>query len=234
MNKTIGILGGMGPMATCDLMKKIIDNTDASCDQEHLRICVDSNTNIPDRTKAILAQGKDPRPEMIKSAVRLQAMGADVIIVSCNTAHYFLSDVEKCVDIPVLHMPRETAKELREQNVRTAVLLATDGTVQCGLYDRALKEQGITCVHPNAEEQQMIMSLIYDYVKAGKPYPHLEKIRAMQDRLAKQGVERLILGCTELPIAFAQLDAIIPTIDPTDVLARSAIRHTSNKLKKQI
>lgn len=234
MQKTIGILGGMGPMATCDLMKKIIDNTDASCDQEHLRICVDSNTNIPDRTSAILGQGKDPRPEMIKSAVRLRSMGADVIIVSCNTAHYFLSDVEKCVDIPILQMPRETAKSLREQGVKMAVLLATDGTLQSGLYDRELTDQGIVCIHPNAEEQQMIMSLIYDYVKAGKPYPHFEKIRAMQERLAKQGVESMILGCTELPIAFAQWDAIIPTIDPTDVLARSAIRHTNNKLKKQI
>ncbi len=232
MNKTIGILGGMGPMATCDLMKKIIDHTDAACDQEHIRICVDSNTNIPDRTAAILGQGKDPRPEMIKSAVLLQGMGADVLIVSCNTAHYFLEDVEKCVDIPILHMPRETAKELRRQGVRTAALLATDGTVQCGLYDQELKTQGIACVHPNAEEQQMIMSLIYDYVKAGKPYPYAEKIRAMQDRLAKQGVERMILGCTELPIAFAQWDTIIPTIDPTDVLAQSAIRCTSNKLKK--
>lgn len=234
MKKTIGILGGMGPMATCDLMKKIIDNTDASCDQEHLRICVDSNTNIPDRTAAILGQGEDPRPEMIKSAVRLQAMGADVIIVPCNTAHYFLGDVEKCVDIPILHMPRETAKALREQGVRTAALLATDGTLKSGLYDQELRDQGIASIHPNAEEQQTIMSLIYDYVKAGKPYPHLEKILAMQDRLAKQGVEKLILGCTELPIAFAQWDTIIPTIDPTDILAQSAIRYTSNKLKKQI
>lgn len=232
MNKTIGILGGMGPMATCDLMKKIIDHTDAVCDQDHLRICADSNTNIPDRTAAILKQGKDPRPEMIKSAVRLQSMGADVLIVSCNTAHYFLGDVEKCVDIPVLHMPRETAKELRKQGVRTAALLATDGTVQCGLYDQELKAQGIVCVHPNIEEQQMIMSLIYDYVKAGKSYPYPEKIRAMQERLAKQGVERLILGCTELPIAFTQWDTIILTIDPTDVLAQAAIRYTGNRLKK--
>lgn len=232
MNKTIGILGGMGPMATCDLMKKIIDHTDAACDQEHLRICIDSNTNIPDRTSAIIGQGKDPRPEMIKSAVRLQGMGADVLIVSCNTAHYFLDDVEKCVDIPVLHMPRETAKELQRQGVRTAALLATDGTVRCGLYDQELKAQGIVCVHPNIEEQEMIMSLIYDYVKAGITYPHVEKIRKMQERLKKQGVECMILGCTELPIAFAQWDTIIPIIDPTDVLAQSAIRYTGNKLKK--
>ena len=229
---TIGILGGMGPVATCDLMKKIIDHTDASCDQEHLRICVDSNTNIPDRTAAILGKGSDPRPEMIKSAVRLQGMGADVLIISCNTAHYFLEDVQKCVDIPILHMPRETAKELREKGARTVALLATDGTIQSGLYDQELKAQGITCVHPDAEEQKMIMSLIYDYVKAGESYPHVENIRKMQERLASQGVEYMILGCTELPIAFAQWETMIPTIDPTDVLARSAISYTGNNLKK--
>ncbi len=232
MNGTIGILGGMGPMATCDLMKKIIDNTEASCDQEHIRVCVDSNTNIPDRTAAILGNGADPRPEMIKSAVRLQSMGADVIIVPCNTAHHFLEDIGKCVDIPILNMPGETANELRKKGVRTVALLATDGTIQSGLYDQELKTQGIDCVHLNIKEQKMIMSLIYDYVKAGNAYPHVEKIRKMQERLVQQGVECMILGCTELPIAFARWDTIIPTIDPTDVLARSAIRYTGNKIKK--
>jgi len=232
MNKTIGILGGMGPMATCDLMKKIINNTDASCDQEHVRICVDNNTNIPDRTAAIVGNGKDPRPEMIKSAVRLQAMEADIIIVPCNTAHCFLSDVEKYVDIPILHMPRETAKLLHDQGIRAAAVLATDGTIQSGLYDRELKNVGIMPVYPDTEGQKLIMSVIYDYVKAGKAYPHPENILAMENRLVMQGAEIMILGCTELPIAFAQWDTVIPTVDPTDVLARSAIRYTNSKLKK--
>jgi aspartate racemase len=226
MNKTIGILGGMGPMATCDLMKKIIDHTEASRDQDYPRICVDCNTNIPDRTAAILGKGADPRPEMIKGAVRLQNMGADVIIVSCNTAHYFLEDVKKCVDIPVLHMPKETAAYLREQGVGTAAVLATDGTVKIGLYDQALRELGITPVYPDPEDQAMIMSVIYDYVKAGKDYPYPEKIEKMQQRLAEKGAERMILGCTELPIAFAQWETQIPTVDPTDILALAAIRFT--------
>lgn len=232
MNKTIGILGGMGPMATCDLMKKIIENTDASCDQEHVRICVDSNTNIPDRTAAILGEGKDPRPEMIKSAVRLQSMGADVMIVPCNTAHCFLPDVEKCVDIPILHMPRETARALQAQGVRIAAVLATDGTLRTGLYDQELTNLGITPIHPEPEDQKMIMSIIYDYVKAGKSYPYPERLAAMQERLARQGVECMILGCTELPIAFSQINTTLPTIDPTTVLAQAAILYTNNKLKK--
>ena len=89
MNPVIGIIGGMGPLATCDLMQKIIEYTDADTDQEHVRICVDCNTNIPDRTTAILHGGKSPVPELVKSAKRLEAMGAQVLIMSCNTAHYF-------------------------------------------------------------------------------------------------------------------------------------------------
>ena len=225
MNKTIGILGGMGPMATCDLMKKIIENTAASCDREHLRICVDSNTNIPDRTAAILGQGEDPRPEMIKSAVRLQCMGADVLIVPCNTAHWFLPDVEKCVDIPVLYMPEETAGVLSDRGIQTAAVLATDGTVQSGLYDRELKKRGITPVYPDAEEQKLLMSVIYDYIKAGKAYPQPEKLVRLQEHLAERGAECMILGCTELPIAFAQIPAILPSVDPTAILAKAAIRY---------
>ena len=231
MNKTIGILGGMGPMATCDLMKKIIDHTDAACDQEHPRICVDCNTNIPDRTAAILGHGEDPRPEMIKSARRLQDMGADVVIVSCNTAHWFLEDVEKAVSVPFLHMPRETAKALQAMAVKKAALLATEGTVRTGLYDRELKSLGIDCVHPDSREQQLLMSLIYDYVKAGRPFPHTDRIEKLQAHLAEQGVTCMILGCTELPIAFEPWNTVIPTVDPTDVLARAALRYVGCKLK---
>ena len=232
MNRTIGILGGMGPMATCDLMKKIIDRTEASCDQEHLRICVDNNTNIPDRTAAILGNGEDPRPEMIKSALHLQAMGADVIIVPCNTAHYFLPDVEKSVDVPFLHMPRETAKVLSAQGVRAAAVLATDGTIQSGIYDQELNALGITPIHPEPDAQKLIMSLIYDYVKAGKDYPYPEKLLALQENLQQQGAEAMILGCTELPIAFAGLETLLPAVDPTDILARAAIQCVGGSVKK--
>ncbi len=233
MNQTIGILGGMGPMATCDLMKKIIENTEASCDQEHVRIVVDNNTNIPDRTAAILGKGKDPRPEMIKSAVLLQAMGANVILVPCNTAHYFLKDIETCLDVPALHMPRETARLLFSQGVKRAAVLATDGTIQSGIYDRELEAVGITPIHPETADQQIIMTLIYDYVKAGKPYPFPEKLQAMQQRLLQQGVQCMILGCTELPIAFSAIQTIIPTIDPTVALAQAAIRFVNKNVKQQ-
>ncbi len=228
MKKAIGILGGMGPMATCDLMKKIIENTDAACDQEHIRIFVDNNTGIPDRTAAILAGGEDPRPEMLKSAKGLQAMGADVIIIPCNTAHFFWQDVQNAVEIPVLHMLRQTVGLLQVQGVAAAAVLATDGTIQTGLYDRELEKVGITPVHPDPEDQKMIMSVVYDYVKAGKDFPYPERIAAMEKRLAQQGAQCMILGCTELPVAFSRWETSLPTVDPTEILARAAVRFATD------
>ena len=97
VKKSIGIIGGMGPLATCDLMEKIIRNTKAACDQDHLHLYVDCNTEIPDRTKAILGEGQSPAPEMITSAGKLIGMGADLLMMPCNTAHYFYEELAQAV-----------------------------------------------------------------------------------------------------------------------------------------
>lgn len=229
MKKTVGILGGMGPMATCDLMKRIIEFTDAKCDQEHIHILVDNNTNIPDRTAAIVGGGQDPRPEMIKSAKRLEAIGADVIIVPCNTAHFFLEDVSKEVNVPFLHMPRETAKTLKEMGMKKVALLATDGTVKSGLYEKELEAMGIETICPDADQQKLIMSLIYDYVKASKEFPHPERLIELIENLKEKGAEGVILGCTELPIAFENIKMPLPAVSPTDILAKAAVRFSSEE-----
>lgn len=232
MKKTIGILGGMGPLATCDLMRKIIDHTEAANDQEHIHICVDNNTNIPDRTAAILHDGSNPLPEMIKSAVRLQAMGADVLVIPCNTAHFYLEEIRKYIDIPILSMLQETANYLHSQGVHCAAILATDGTIQCGLYDAVLEGANISPMHPDEEEQKLVMSLIYDCVKAGKACSDTQEIYAMEKRLSEQGAQVIILGCTELPVAFAQWENCIPVVDPTDILAMAAIRYAGGRIKE--
>lgn len=231
MEKAIGIIGGMGPMATCNLMEKIIRHTDADCDQEHIHIYVDCNTNIPDRTAAILKHGDDPIPEMIKSAHRLQFMGASVLIMPCNTAHYFLPQLKAHVDIPILNMLQETATYLREQGFQTVAVLATDGTIETKLYDKALKQEGITPLYPDPQEQALVMSLIYDCVKAGKACPYPEKVIRMCEHLASQGAQALILGCTELPIAFSAIPVSTKTIDPTEILAKAAVRFLDHTVK---
>ena len=111
--KVIGILGGMGPLTTADLFQKITLHTAASCDQDHPRVCIDSTTNISDRTAALLHGGADPVPEMVKSAQRLESIGADLLIMPCNTAHNFYDAVASSVSIPVLHMIAITRDALK-------------------------------------------------------------------------------------------------------------------------
>lgn len=140
MKKTIGIIGGMGPLATADLFRKIVMMTDAKCDQEHPRVLIDSNTNIPDRTAAILSGGENPLPQLACSARTLERAGADVLMMPCNTAHYFYDGVCAATKLPVLHMLRLTAEEIDRRRIKTVGLLATDGTIQTGIYERLFEE----------------------------------------------------------------------------------------------
>ncbi len=226
MLKTIGIIGGMGPAATVDLMNKIIRMTDAQDDQHHIPVLTDCNTRIPDRTEAILSGGSSPAPEMLKSARRLEQAGADFIIVACHTAHYFIPEIESQIAVPVISMPEETAVLLQRDGVKRAGVLATDGVVASGLYEKALAAYGIGAVYPGAEDQQTIMHLIYDCIKSGirdRGKLPVQEIRSMMTDMKERGAEVFLLACTELPIAFELMDISDNCIDPTTVLARAAI-----------
>ena len=224
MAKTIGIIGGMGPLATADLFRKIILITDASCDQEHIPVLIDSNTRIPDRTAAILHGGADPLPEMTASARRLEAAGADLLIMPCNTAHYFYKEVAASVGIPVLHMIRETADLVLAKSYQKVGLLATDGTCQAGVYQQIFDEKGIEIVKPEGRHQQAVMEVIYDGVKKANLALDLTAFYETMDDLFARGAQVLILGCTELPVAFDFFHIDRPAIDPTRVLAAAAVR----------
>ncbi len=224
MKKTIGIIGGMGPLATSDLFRKIVEVTDAKSDQEHVRVCIDNNTEIPDRTAAILSGGRDPVPEMAKSAVRLEGMGADVLIMPCNTAHYFYDRITPFVDIPFLNMIEETAKEARRKGIKRAGLLATDGTCRSGVYKTVFDAMGIGMCMPSPNRQKAVMDVIYKGVKAGNLSIDLTGFYEAIEELFADGAQTLVLGCTELPVAFDLFRVNRPNIDPTLVLAKAAVR----------
>ena len=233
MKKTIGILGGMGPLATADLYRKIIERTRADRDNEHIRVYIDGNAAIPDRTAAILHGGEDPVPEMLSALRHLEACGADCIIMPCNTAHYFLPRLREQTALPILDMQRITAAVCRERFPgKTAAILATDGTVQSGLYDRALDAEGVRWIHPGESEQKSLMHLIYGVVKASRPMePEKERWDAILDTLRGQGADLFILGCTELPVLAGVLPSEGPFLDPTDELAKAAIRFCGYEVK---
>ena len=222
--KIIGIIGGMGPLATADLFEKITLHTRAQRDQDHLRILIDSNTNIPDRTAALLHGGQDPTPQLTASAALLERMGAQVLIMPCNTAHNYYDAVAGAVHIPVLHMIRLTAQALQTRGVAAAGLLATDGTVETGIYQRTFAGTGIDLLTPEPEGQRAIMDMIYRGVKAGDLRYDASAARRAMDSLLRQGAQTLILGCTELPLAAKLYQLDYPFTDPTLELALGAIR----------
>ena len=160
-NRTIGILGGMGPLATVDLFRRIVEMADSPNDQGHPRVLIDSNTNISDRTAAILNGGADPLPEMVRSALLLERGGADVLIMGCNTAHYFYPEICRFVHLPFLNMLEETAKAALDKGFKSVGLLATDGTIRSGVYAREFEHHGIELLTPGPEGQTALMEMIY-------------------------------------------------------------------------
>ena len=221
--KTIGIIGGMGPMATVDLMQKIIEATDAREDQEHIHILVDNNTAIPDRTAAILGQGPSPVPELLKSAERLTDQGADFLIMGCNTAHFFLPLMLPALRIPAISMIDATAEYCRQQGCRQVGLLASAGTCHAGIYQRALERVGIRVIQPSEPQEIAIHDMIYHGVKAGcRDYDTADVQQALAE-MSTAGAEAFILGCTEVPVAVAMYQLQGCFIDATQVLAEKAV-----------
>ena len=231
IKKTVGIMGGMGPMATADLIYNIVSSTQAQMDSDHIHLIVDSDGSVPDRTEAILHGGESPLPKLITMAKKLEYMGADIIAISCNTSHYFYDEIREAVEVPVLNMLDETARYLARIGTKEVLLLATDATVKMGLYEKYLSRYGIKTNYLGDEGQREVMKLIYDCVKAGHYDFDVDRFRKM---LREAGAEECptILGCTELPIAFKRFELSgFHTVDPSNILAKAIIRDAGGVLK---
>lgn len=223
MYKRIGIIGGMGPMAAVDLVKMIIEQTQAETDQQHIPLLLDNNTRIPDRTRAILQGGPDPMPELIGSAQRLEGMGAEILGMSCNTAHYYYDALSAHTNLPIVHMIRETAREARARGLHTVGLLATLGTYQSQIYNRTFSEEGVELLTPALSQQQGVMNLIYGGIKQGDVSYPPDALHHAIEALKERGAQVMVLGCTELPLAFQQYHISEPVLNPTEILAQRLI-----------
>lgn len=231
MKKTLGIIGGMGPLATVKLFEKIVLFTDAHSDQEHLRILIDNNTSIPDRTAYILGTGQDPKPYLIDSAKKLKSIGADYIIMPCNTAHYFYNDIIKSVDIPFLSMIEETAKHIIKEfkGVKNIGLLATEGTYKANVYDDVFKNYNLNIVKPESEKQKHVMDLIYN-IKKGIFHSDFNDFNKVLEELKEKNVDIFIMGCTELSVALDLYNLKGNYIDPLEIIAKKAIEFGGGKV----
>ena len=222
-NGIIGVLGGMGPEATLALFERIIRATPATKDQDHLRVIIDSNPKIPDRTTAIKGHGKDCLPFLIETGRNLEQAGASFIVMPCNTAHYWLEKLQKALSIPILDMIAETADTAagHEPRLHRLGLMATDGTLATGLYQHALTARGIQLVAPSPDGQKTIMETIYR-VKAGD-YSLKPAILAVARGLLTRGAEGIVLGCTEIPLVVGPEDLPCPVFDPLRSIAAKAV-----------
>jgi aspartate racemase len=230
--KIIGILGGMGSLATADLFKKIILLTEAGNDNEHIHIIIDNNVNIPDRTKAILKGGESPMPYMLESARFLEGIGVSVIIMPCNTAHYYISELQEQIKVPFINMVKVTVDRVKENGFSVVGLLATDGTCKSGIYKTEFKKVGIKIVTPSKKNQRFIMETIYG-IKAQNYDVDISEIKKILEDLKNKGAEGVVLGCTELPIVFQNIVTEDIIFDSTRILAQSAITFVGKSIKRE-
>ncbi len=228
----LGVLGGMGPQATQVFYQYVLDRTDASCDQEHLPTLILSDTLMPDRTQAILSGQTGPiYQRLLKDARLLESCGCTAIAIPCNTSHYFADKLQKEIGIPIIHMIRETARALAANGMRRPGILATDGTIQTGLYQRECAACGLEAVAPPPEIQKLVMSIIYDEIKAGERGSR-EKFAQIDRALLSAGCDCAILACTELSVFRCYHNLPNYYVDAMEVLAERAVvrcgKHLTN------
>lgn len=233
MGKTLGIIGGMGPLATVKLFEMIVLMTKAKSDQEHIHILIDNNTAISDRTNYILhGQGEDPRIQLTESAKKLEKMGADFLVMPCNTAHKFYDHLSKEVSIPFINMIEEGAKYISDKNkgIKKVGLLATEGTINAKVYDNIFNKYGIEVLKPSKENQKYITELIYN-IKEDTRQESLQGFYGAMDELKDQGVEVFLAGCTEISVALELYNIEGNIVDAMKLLAISAIKYAGKESK---
>jgi len=235
MTAPVGVIGGVGPLATVYFMDKVVRLTRAERDQDHVDMVVMQHASIPDRTEYILGRSTDdPGPVMADDARTLERVGVSFIVIPCNTAHHFTAEVVEATTVPVLSIVDETIAEVvdRRPDTRTVGLLATTGTLSAGVYQRAARARGLVSVEPTEDEQAVVMRVIYEQVKAGRPVD-LPALRGVVDALVERGAQTIVLGCTELSVVAD--DALLLDdplyVDSLDVLARRTIERAGHHLR---
>jgi aspartate racemase len=221
--KVLGILGGLGPMATVYFYEMLTRHTLAKRDQDHIDIIINSRATTPDRTGYILGQSSEnPFDIMAADAARLVTFGADVIAIPCNTAHYFYDRLNETIDIPILNMVEETVRHAQAVGCKRVGILATSGTVDTGTYQRVCRRMGLPYAVPGEAGQAAVMDVIYGDIKQGKRADMAQFGRAV-DELRAAGCDRVILGCTELSLIKRDEHLSPFYIDSMEVLAKNAI-----------
>lgn len=221
--RTLGVIGGLGPMATAFFMQMVIEMTKADTDQEHIEMIVYHCPSIPDRTSYIVGKSREnPQKPMAAIGKKLAEAGAKVIAIPCITAGCFYEQLSEEISVPIIHIVEETAKYLIKHNIHTVGLMATDGTIQSRLFQTAFRDKEIEVILPQKNTQKDVMHLIYQNVKASNPI-EMDRFERVSVELRNGGAQVILLGCTELSVIRRDQKIGAGYLDVMQILAKCSV-----------
>jgi aspartate racemase len=224
-DRLVGVIGGMGPDATIDFMSRVLQKTPADVDQDHVRMVVEHNPRIPDRQQAMRGEGEDPGPVIAAMAARLESAGADFLVMPCNAAHAWQSDIEAAIRIPFVSIVDESVLSAlnRSGDDSEVGLMTTPGCFTTGLYQQALADAGRPVIMQTPDELSEAMCLVEKIKGGDKSAAVADGLRLLATRLIDRGAKVLIAACTEFPLVLNESMFDVAFISSTDVLARKTV-----------
>jgi aspartate racemase len=221
MKPLLGVIGGLGPLATLKFYELLMKKQNAGTEQDYLDVLIYSKPSIPDRTAFITGKsGVDPFGSLLDAGKVLEKAKVHVIAIPCVTAHFFYEKLVRQIKVPIINIVQEIVKDIHKQGIKKAGLLATDGTLKAGLFYTEMKKYGIEIIKPTEEEQKTLMEIIYVSLKRGENL-HENIFKRLAMGLNHRGAETVILGCTELSLAADGMD--FDVTDPLSILSRVAL-----------
>lgn len=217
----LGILGGLGPMSTVLFFQMVVEFTRAKRDQEHIDIIIANRASTPDRTEFIIGNsGDNPLDTLMPDARMLEGQGVDLIVIPCNTAHYFFEKIQECVSTPMLNMIDETMRYIKANKYKKVGILATTGAIKAGIFQQHCLRNQIEFHLPSESQQSVLMNTIYEQIKSGRLTNQRHGIDGIVADFHRNGCDCVILGCTELSLIKKELDlSYASLVDPLEILA---------------
>jgi aspartate racemase len=222
--KRLGVLGGMGPAASAEFITRLIQQTPATKDQEHIPFVLWNEPRVPDRSSSIRNGDDRPLPYLLQGMQVLKAVGCTTIVIPCNTAHFWYDELVK-FKIPILHIVDSVADALRDINVTGTIgVMGTHATVELGLYQYMLNKSGWDCITPTKEEMNNLVQPAIDLIKSGSIEEAHPMLMTVVKSLIDRGAKAVVLGCTEIPLALRETEENnIPLVNSIDSLVKAAI-----------